>query len=188
VRPIVITQNVTLDGVVDNEQGWFDVTADTPEGRELAAATAEFAARSDAFLCGRTTFEEMRGYWPRQRDDRTGVTAHLERVAKYVVSTTLADPGWAGTTVLRGGDGLAGEVRSLQDQGGADVVLTGSIALGHDLLRQGLVDELRLFTHPIVLGRGQRLFPDGVDLRLDLLEERRFRGGVVLTRYRVDRG
>ncbi|SDG56079.1 dihydrofolate reductase family protein [Klenkia brasiliensis] len=187
MRPIVITQNITLDGVVDNEQSWFDVTAETAEGRELAAATAELAAGSDTFLCGRTTFEEMRGFWPHQRDDRTGVTAHLERVQKYVVSTTLTDPGWAGTTVLRGGDRLAGEIRRLQEADGADVVLTGSIALGHDLLRQGLVDELRLFTYPVVLGRGRRLFPEGVDLRLGLLEERRFRGGVVLTRYRVRR-
>ena len=93
MRPIVITQNTTVDGVVDAAQGWFDVTADTEHGRELAAATAEFAARSDAFLCGRTTFEEMRGFWPQQRDDRTGVTEHLDRVQKYVVSSTLQDPG-----------------------------------------------------------------------------------------------
>ena len=66
-------------------------------------------------------------------------------------------------------------------------MLTGSITLGHDLLRLGLVDELRLFTHPVVLGRGRRLFPDGVQRRLELQEERRFGSGVVLTRYAVGR-
>lgn len=93
MRRIVITQNITLDGVIDNEQSWFDVTADTEQGRELAEVTAEYSAASDGFLVGRTTFEEMRGFWPEQVDDDTGVTDHLNRVQKYVVSTSLDDPG-----------------------------------------------------------------------------------------------
>ena len=160
MRRIVITQNITLDGVVDNEQSWFDITVDTEQGEQLAAVTAEHAAASDGFLVGRTTFEEMRGFWPRQRDDRTGVTEHLNRVQKYVVSTTLDDPQWAGTTILRGREGLASEIRALIDQDGSDIVLTGSITLAHDLLRARLVNELRLFTFPIVLGTGRRLFPE----------------------------
>lgn len=184
MRRIVITQNITLDGVIDNEQGWFDVTADTPEGRELAEATAEHAAASDGFLVGRTTFEQMRGFWPQQQDDRTGVTDHLDRVQKHVVSTTLVDPQWAGTEVLRGGPDLSAEITALKERDGADLVLTGSITLGHDLLTAHLVDELRLFTYPLVLGRGRRLFPDGFETRgLELLEERRFLNGAVLLRY-----
>ncbi|MEU4829806.1 dihydrofolate reductase family protein [Streptosporangium sp. NPDC023615] len=184
MRRIVITQNITLDGVVDAEQSWFDVTADTEQGRELAAVTAEHAAASDGFLVGRTTFEAMRGFWPRQLDDRTGVTDHLNRVRKYVVSTTLDDPGWDGTTVLRGGDALEPEIRALTDGDGTDIVLTGSITLGHSLLRAGLVHEVRLFTYPIVLGRGRRLFPDGWRAEnLSLIEQRTFSGGVTLTRY-----
>lgn len=187
MRRVVITQNITLDGVVDNTEGWFDVTADTPEGRELAEVTAEHAAASDGFLVGRVTFEEMRGFWPQQRDDRTGVADHPGRVQKYVVSRTLDDPNWQGTTILRGGDGLAEEIRDLTAQPGTDIVITGSIALGHDLLRAGLVDELRLFVYPLTLGRGRRLFPDGFRSALSLLEERRFSGGVVLLRYSVER-
>lgn len=184
MRRIVITENVTLDGVIDNEQSWFDVTADTVQGRELAAVTAEHAAASDGFLAGRVTFEEMRGFWPQQRDDRTGVTDHLNRVQKYVVSTTLEDPQWAGTTIVRGGEDLASQIRGLAAEDGTDIVLTGSISLVHQLLRARLVDELRLFVFPIVLGRGRRLFPDGLALhQLELLEERRFSGGVMLLRY-----
>lgn len=184
MRRIVITQNITLDGVVDNEQSWFDVTADTEQGQQLAAVTAEHSAASDGFLVGRTTFEQMRGFWPQQRDDRTGVTDHLNRVRKYVVSSTIEDPAWEGTTILRGGDALASDIRALVEQEGADIVLTGSITLAHALLEAGLVDELRLFTYPIVLGRGRRLFPDG--WRADdlvLIEERTFSGGVTLSRY-----
>ena len=110
MRHIVVTQNITLDGIVDNTLSWFDPTADTQQGRELAAITAEHAAASDGFLVGRTTFEEMRGFWPQQVDDKTGVTDHLNRVAKYVVSRTLDDPGWAGTTILRGGNRLTQEI------------------------------------------------------------------------------
>jgi dihydrofolate reductase len=183
MRRIVITQNITLDGIVDNEQGWFDPTADTVQNRELAEVTAEHSAASDGFLVGRVTFEEMRGFWPQQHDDRTGVTDHLNRVQKYVVSRTLDDPDWEGTTILRGGDRLADDIGSLTAQDGSDIVLTGSIALGHDLLRLGLVDEIRLFTYPLTLGRGRRLFPDDVAASFELAEQRRFTGGVTLTRY-----
>lgn len=108
---LVITENITLDGVVENDGTWFDPTDDSEQGRELAEITRQHAAASDGFLVGRTTFEEMREFWPRQVDDTTGVTDHLNRVEKYVASRDLEDPGWDGTTVLRGGDGLAPAVR-----------------------------------------------------------------------------
>ena len=184
MRHIVVTQNITLDGIVDNTLSWFDPTADTQQGRELAAITAEHAAASDGFLVGRTTFEEMRGFWPQQVDDKTGVTDHLNRVAKYVVSRTLDDPGWAGTTILRGGNRLTQEIEELTAQDGLDIVLTGSISLSHDLFRANLVDEVRLFVNPLVLGDGRRMFPQGWNVaELGLVEERRFSGGVVLLRY-----
>ncbi|MBK1786635.1 dihydrofolate reductase family protein [Prauserella cavernicola] len=184
MRRLVITQNTTLDGVVENDGTWFDPTGDTQRERELAVVTREHSAASDGFLVGRVTFEEMRGFWPNQIDDRTGVTDHLNRVQKYVVSSTVADPGWDGTTILRGGAGLASEIRGLLEQDGTDIVLTGSITLAHELLRLGLVDELRLFVYPVVLGTGRRLFPADHDLRDLTLEECRvFTGGVTLLRY-----
>lgn len=106
-RRLIITENITIDGVIENDGTWFDPTDDSEQGRELAEITRQHAAASDGFLVGRTTFEEMREFWPRQVDDTTGVTDHLYRVEKYVVSRDLEDPGWDGTTVLRGGDGLA---------------------------------------------------------------------------------
>ncbi len=114
------------------------------------------ARDSDAFLVGRTTFEEMRSYWPQQLQDATGVTDHLNRVAKYVVSTTLEDPKWDGTTILRGP--LDDEARAMKGTEGSDIVVTGSILLCHALIDADLVDEYRLFTYPHVEGRGRRLF------------------------------
>lgn len=188
MRRLVVTQNITVDGVVDNSRSWFDPTADTPQNREMREVTATHAAASDGFLVGRVTFEEMRGFWPQRRDDDTGVTEHLDRVAKYVVSRTLDDPGWPGTTVLRGGDGLAAEIGALTAQSGSDIVLTGSITLAHDLFRAGLVDEVRLFVYPIVLGEGRRLFPDGwAPAGFELAESRQFSGGAVLLRYLLPR-
>lgn len=186
-RRLIITQNITLDGVVDGDGGWFDPTEDSARGRELAAVTAEQAAASDALLVGRTTFEQMRGFWPQQRNDQTGVTDHLNRVAKYVVSSSLDDPGWAGTTILRGGDALGDEIRRLTEASGRDIVLTGSITLAAHLFRQHLVDEVRLFVYPVVLGHGRRLFPGGWSAPdLQLLEQRSIED-VTLLRYSIPR-
>ena len=186
-RRLVITENITLDGVVENDGTWFDPTEDSDRGRELAAVTAEHAAASDGFLVGRTTFEEMRGFWPQQSDDQTGVTDHLNQVAKYVVSTTLCDPGWEGTTVLRGGDALDDEIRTLTESPGLNIVLTGAITLAGTLLQHNLVDELRLFVYPVVVGHGRRLFPDDWTADgLQLLEQRPLHD-VVLLRYRIPR-
>ncbi|UPK74120.1 dihydrofolate reductase family protein [Nocardioidaceae bacterium SCSIO 66511] len=183
-RHIVITENITLDGVVENDGTWFDPTDDSEQGRELAQVTQEHAAASDGFLVGRVTFEEMRGFWPRQDDDKTGVTNHLNRVEKYVVSRSLVDPQWDGTTVLRGGDGLEHELRDLKTRNGSDIVLTGSISLAQQILALNLVDELRLFIYPVVAGSGRKLFPDDFSMRdLTLVESQAFTGGVVLLRY-----
>ena len=101
MRDLVVTENITLDGVIDASEGWFSVV-DDPEvdQSDLQATLREQAEAADAVLFGRVTFEEMRGYWPQQTDDTTGVTDYLNRVNKYVVSGTVGDPQWEPTTVL----------------------------------------------------------------------------------------
>jgi dihydrofolate reductase len=171
--------------VIDASEGWFAV-ADDPgvDQSDLQEALTEQSEAADAVLFGRVTFEEMRGYWPQQTDDTTGVTDYLNRVSKYVVSGTLGDPRWEPTTVLPA-DELPETVRALKAEPGRDIVTTGSITLVHALIEAGLVDEYRLFVYPVVLGRGRRLFPDGTSLpALRLVETRPFRSGVVLLRYR----
>jgi dihydrofolate reductase len=185
VRDLVVTENITLDGVIDAAGGWFaPAGAEDVDRSDQLAALAEQRQAADAFLTGRRTFEQMRSYWPNQTDDDTGVAAYLDGVRKYVVSTTIDDPGWEPTTVLRGP--LDEDVAALKAQAGADIVTTGSITVVHALIAEGLVDEYRLFVYPVVVGAGARLFPDGaVHPRLELAEVRRFRSGVVLLRYRT---
>ena len=185
MRDLIVTENITADGVIEAVTDWFG-----PSGSEEARDTAEMARvqeqqreEADAVLLGRVTFEQFRGYWPKQTDDTTGITDYLNAVDKYVVSGTLTDPGWEGSTVLRGP--LEQEVTRLKEQPGKAVVATGSVTLVQALARSGLVDEYRLFVYPVVLGRGRRLFDRATAVPpLRLVEARAFGSGVLLVRYR----
>jgi dihydrofolate reductase len=137
---------------------------------------------ADGLLLGRKTFEDLRGYWPKQSDDATGITDYLNQVEKYVVSSTMTDPKRQNSTILAGDP--VEEVRALKEQPGQDIVVTGSIMLCHTVIEAGLVDEYRLFVYPVVQGRGRRLFPDGFELpALRLLEAKAFRSGITYSRY-----
>ena len=183
MRRLVVTENITLDGVIDASGGWFSPAGDEDvDQSDLNEVLREQAQAADAVLLGRVTFEDMRGYWPLQTDDETGVTEYLNNVSKYVVSSTMTDPEWEQSTVLSGD--LEENVRELKGKSGKDIVVTGSITLVHELIPLGLVDEYRLFVYPVVLGRGARLFKDGTNVpKLKLLDSRPFRSGVVLTSY-----
>lgn len=181
MRRLVVTQNNTLDGSIEMLGDWFD-----PQGQgdqsDLLEELLRQDSEADGLLVGRRTFTDLRGYWPQQTDDTTGVTDYLNQVQKYVVSSTLTDPGWEPTTILPGDP--AEEVRALKKTHGRDIVCTGSIRLTHALIGAGLVDEYRLFVYPAVQGRGRRLFPDGYEASgLRLLESRAFRSGITLQRY-----
>jgi dihydrofolate reductase len=184
MRDLIVTENITVDGVIEATEGWFD-----PAGGEDDVADVETALRNqreaaDALLLGRVTFEQMRGYWPLQTDDTTGITDYLNTVAKYVVSSTLQDPQWERTTVLR--KPLVDEIRALKSKPGRDIVTTGSMTVVRDLIAAGLVDEYRLFIHPVVLGRGHRLFAGATEVpHLRLMESQSFQSGIVLLRYRT---
>jgi dihydrofolate reductase len=183
VRALAITQNVTVDGSIEMLGDWFD-----PQGQagvdnsDLLDELHRQDSQADGFLVGRRTFEALRGYWPQLSDDPTGISDYLNRVQKYVVSSTLTDPQWQNSTVLSG-DPVA-EVGALKEQTGQDIVVTGSISLCHTLIEAGLVDEYRLFVYPVVQGHGRRLFPDGFECPdLKLLEAKAFRSGITYSRY-----
>jgi dihydrofolate reductase len=183
MRTLVITQNITVDGSVEMLDDWFD-----PQGHggvdnsDLIAEIHRQDRRADGFVVGRQTFEDLRSYWPKQTDDSTGITDYLNQVRKYVVSSTMTDPGWQNSTVLSGDPVV--EVRALKEEPGRDIVVTGSITLCHALIEAGLVDEFRFFVYPAVQGRGRRLFPEGFAVsRLRLLENMSFRSGITYSRY-----
>jgi dihydrofolate reductase len=179
VRTLAITQNVTADGGVEMLGDWFDPTA---EDRQVTEAMNRFTERGDALLLGRRTFEDFRSYWPKQTDDRTGITDELNRIRKYVVSATLDDPAWQNSTVLSGD--WRSHIAALKEQPGKDIIVTGSIRLCHALIEAGLVDEYRLFLYPVVQGRGRRLFPEGYEIeQLRLVDATSFDSGVTLLHY-----
>lgn len=182
---LVVTQNITLDGVIEMVGDWFDpASGEEADNSDIVAVMRQQSETEDAVLLGRNTFEDFRGYWPHQTDDTTGITDHLNAVRKYVVSSTLQDPKWENTTVLRGF--LEDEVRALKEKPGEEIVVTGSIGVVRELISAGLVDEYRLFVYPTVLGRGEKLFADATGVpELELVEAKSFRSGVVLLHYRV---
>jgi dihydrofolate reductase len=185
-RRLVVTENMTVDGVIDAAEGWF-----SPSGAEgdvdtwyLEATLRAHMEAQDALLLGRSTFELFREYWPKQTDDTTGITDHLNNVQKYVISSTLEDPLWENSVVLR--RDLGTEVRTLKGQPGGEIGVTGSISLVWDLIAAGLVDEYRLFVYPTIIGRGRRLFESEESRpKLDLVDTTPFRSGVVLLTYRA---
>src|SRR5690242_10412075 len=100
MRTLAITQNITLDGSIEMLDDWFD-----PQGQgradmsDVQAVMQEQSDACDALVLGRRTFEDFRGYWPHQTDDTTGVTEELNRLQKYVVSSTMTDPEWQNSTI-----------------------------------------------------------------------------------------
>jgi len=157
---IVISENVSLDGVVQDPTGeegfrfggWFGQMGD--KDRE-AWAKVEFdeALGTEALLLGRRSDEWFAVRW----QSRSGEWAdRLNSLPKYVVSSTLEEPRWNNATVLRGD--VVNEVSKLKQELDGDIVVYGSIQLAHTLMEHDLVDELRLTIHPVVLGAGERLF------------------------------
>ena len=180
-RRLVISQNCTLDGSIEMLGEWFD-PQESDKG-ELDQLLAE-SKRCDALLLGRQTFEDFRSYWPNVEDDQTGITDDLNAQDKFVVSSTMTDPQWSRTTIFSGD--WESQVRDLKQQGGGDIVVTGSINLCHALIEAGLVDEYRLYIYPTVQGRGRRLFPEGFEQgSLSLVESHPFANGHVELIYRA---
>ena len=186
MRDLVVTENITLDGVIDATEGWFapaGADAETDQ-TDVEAALRDQREAADALLLGRVIFEDMRGYWPLQTDDATGITDYLNNVSKYVVSGTMQDPQWERTSVLQGA--VVDEIKVLKSEQGKDIVTTGSMTLVRELIAAKLVDEYRLFVYPVVLGRGSRLFADATQVpALRLVQAQPFRSGIVLLRYQT---
>lgn len=178
MRPLVITQNTTIDGAIEMLDPWFDPQGQSADELEINHRDSDAC---DTMVLGRRTFEDFRGYWPRQTDDTTGITDELNGLDKHVVTTTMTDPAWQHSTVIDG-DPIAA-VRDLMDRPGGEVVVTGSITLCHTLISAGLPTEYRLWTYPYVQGRGRRLFPDGFHTPLRRGEHLAFGSGVTYTRW-----
>lgn len=149
---------VTLDGVTEAPEDWV-----MPDDDMFAAMAADYAA-SDALLLGRRTYETFAASWPQRGSDVPNAD-WMNTTRKYVASTTLQSPEWNNTTVLEGDVGRA--IGALKQEDGENITVNGSATLVRSLLRDRLLDELRLFVHPVVVGSGSRLFDDR-ETRADL--------------------
>ncbi len=182
---IVVTEFVSLDGVMEDPGGAEDFehggwSFEISRGDEGDKFKLDETFASEALLLGRVTYEGFAEAWP----SREGEFADkFNSMPKYVVSSTLEEPEWNNSTVLRGD--LAEEVAKLEQEHDGDVVVHGSARLAQALLEHDLVDELRLMVYPVVLGSGKRLFGETSDKKtLRLVESKVVGDGVAILIYR----
>jgi dihydrofolate reductase len=179
MRKVIASEFISLDGVVESPDKWHFPYFNDQMGDAIGAAMDA----SDAMLMGRVLYEEWAAFWPKQDPDENPVAERMNGVRKYVVSTTLQEPlEWQNSTLI--GDNIAEEISRLKEQPGKDISISGSPTLVRSLLQDGLLDELRLMLHPIVVGSGKRLFEDGGDQKaLQLVDSKTFSTGVLYLTY-----
>src|SRR6266704_1313583 len=181
---IVVSDNVSLDGVVQDPAGdegfrlggWVGLIKDRPELNKLAL---DEALGTEALLLGRRSYEWFAARWP----SRSGELAdRLNSLPKYVVSSTLEHPAWNNSTVLKGD--VANEVSNLKQELNGDIVVPASFQLVHTLIDHDLVDELRLKIFPVALGAGERLFGEISDQKpMRLVDTQTVEGGIAYLTY-----
>jgi dihydrofolate reductase len=168
----VVTEFVSLDGVMEDPGGAEDFkyggwSFEFSRGDEGDKFKLDETVASEALLLGRRTYEGFAEAWPSREGD---FADRINRGRKVLVSTTLTDPTWENTTVIS--ENVVEELRRLRDETDGNIVVAGSGTLVQSLLANNIVDELRLMVFPTILGRGRRLFPDGIDrIKLELVED-----------------
>jgi dihydrofolate reductase len=188
---LATTAQVSVDGVMqgpggpeEDERGVFERGGWAHFDKEAGTVMDEIFQRADAFLFGRRTYEIFAGSWGTWEDPGDSpIWTALDTRPKYVATTTPFDPRWANTTVLSGD--VAAAIRELKAKAGRELQVHGSGVLTRWLLENELVDEMNLFTFPVVVGQGTRLFPDnGPDRALQLVDSRATPSGMTIQVYR----
>ncbi len=173
---VVVTQFMSLDGVVGDPQLWsFPYGTD-----ELWKFKLDELLATGAQLLGRITYEGFAAAWPNEKDE-LGFADRMNSLPKYVVSTTLQKADWQNSTIIA--SNVPAEIAKLKETVDGDILVAGSMTLVATLMAHDLVDEYRLLTYPVVLGEGKRLFQDGSQAKLKLTESKTYGLGVVLLRY-----
>jgi dihydrofolate reductase len=168
---------ISLDGVVESPEKWHLRYFNDEMGEIVSAA----AAQSDAILLGRRTYQEFADFWPTQGGEDP-MADYMNNTPKHVVSTTLDTLEWANSSLVKGD--VAEGISELKERPGMNIQIIGSPTLVRSLLRDGLLDELSLLVHPIVVGSGKRLFEEGSNgTALELIDSRRLGTGVVSLTY-----
>jgi dihydrofolate reductase len=173
MRKLVVTEFISLDGVIENPQWTFKYWND-----EIAAFKGEETESSDALLLGRVTYQGFAAAWPQRQGDGA---EYFNGVRKYVVSTTLDKVEWNNSVLIK--DNVIEEITKLKQQEGTNITVHGSANLAQTLIQNNLVDVYRFLVYPVVLGQGQRFFTDQTQATLQLVESRPLAKGVVALIY-----
>lgn len=184
-RKIIVTQYASVDGVIEDPVGmegsglgaWVEPYHRGPAGDAFKIAELNAA---DAMIYGRRTYEGFAAVWP-EVNDPDGYASRMNSLPKYVASRTLKSATWSNSQLIEGD--LVAAATAIKSQPGGDILIFGSGSVVHELLPAGLIDEIRIMTYPVLLGRGIRWFPEGSGVHLQLLETRTFDDGIILTRY-----
>jgi dihydrofolate reductase len=181
MRKIINSTYVSLDGVIERPQEWPSLATRGSGGDDVQA---ELVRSCDAMLMGRRTYEGFAPFWPTRSGDP--ISDQINSMPKYVVSTTLTDPEWTNTTVISGDP--IGEIRRLKEADGKDIVQYGFGQLSYALLENGLLDELRLWVHPLFVGDAAAedlLFRPSSAALFELVGAQTLDNGIAILSYRV---
>jgi dihydrofolate reductase len=180
MRHIINATYMSLDGVVQRPELWtFDYRSD-----DAAQVSHDQLFGTDALIMGRHTYDIFAGHWPAATDP-DGFADRMNNIPKYVLSRTLTEPTWTNTTVLAGND-IADRIRDLTRQPGRDILQYGYGPVTRLLIEHGLLDELHIWLHPLLVGNyhpRDQLGAVGAQCRLQLNDVRRFGSGLVILRY-----
>jgi dihydrofolate reductase len=177
MRKIVAGLFISLDGVTESPQNWQRALMDDEAGADVGEGMEE----ADTVLLGRRTFEEFAAYWPNASPDEP-FAAYINNTPKLVVSNTLTSVSWQNSSIISGD--VNGQLAELKQGRGKNLGITGSVTLVRSLLRDGLLDELRLQVYPIVVGSGKRLFEESIgELPMKLVDSMITTNGIALLHY-----
>ncbi len=175
MRKIIVSEFVSLDGVMEEPSWTMPYWND-----EIAGFKRDELFAVDALLLGRVTYQGFAAAWPGRKDEE-GYADRINGLPKYVVSTTLEEAEWRPSTIIR--EHVAEEVSRLKAQPGQDILIFGSGQLVGSLIEQDLIDQYNLLVYPVVLGKGKRLFRDGIATTVRLVDAKALGSGVVALTY-----
>ncbi|MEZ4671102.1 MAG: dihydrofolate reductase family protein [Anaerolineae bacterium] len=178
MRKLIVSEFLSVDGVIEAPETWhFPFVNDEVQAEINAGIHA-----TDALLLGRVTYEAFAPFWPSQANNEHGIADHLNKIPKYVVSTTLRSATWSPSTLISAN--IVAEITHLKQQSGGNIGVTGSATLVQSLMGANLIDEYQIFIHPVVVGHGKKLFNTmDKSTALKLVSSRIFSTGVALMTY-----
>lgn len=183
MRKLIMWNIMTLDGCFEGEKSWDLSFHELIWSKEMEQFSIEQLQSADMLVFGKATYEGMAAYWQTATDEGE-TTEYMNSIAKIVCSSTLPKADWNNSTIVRD---AATEIPTLKEQGDKNMFVFGSGKLSETLMKERLFDEYRLLIAPVFLGKGRRLFPEGLPYqKLTLLETRPLATGGIILRYAPD--